>query len=368
LKSQTRKDAVADVTVIKAPHAPDTIEVTLPGSVQAWHEAPIYARTNGYLKDWKTDIGAHVKENDVLAEIETPEIDAEANQAAADLATAKANNELAQTTAQRWLALLKTNSVSKQEADEKTSDAAAKAAAVLSAQANLDHLKQLQAFKFVTAPFDGVITARNTDTGALINAGSNGVGPELFHIVDMHKLRIYIQVPENYISHVNKDMQSDLYFPEHPGQLFKAQFAESADAIDPVARTLLVQLNVDNPDDVLLPGGYTEVHIHIPSAQTAVRLPVNTLLFRADGLHVATIDENSKAVLIPVKIARDFGNDVEIATGITPDEPIIVNPPDSLENGQQVRIVTPKDDTSGKPDKAKDSKNDDDSKKSEDGK
>ena len=351
LKHRTHDDAIANVSVIKAPKAPATDEITLPGNVQAWHEAPIYARTSGYLKDWKTDIGAQVKAGDLIAEIETPEVDAQLHQAQADLANAKANANLAQSTAKRWIDLLKTNSVSKQEADEKISDAAAKNAAVLSSQASVERLKELQGFQRIVAPFDGVITARNTDTGALINAGSTGTGPELFHIVDMHKLRVYIQVPENYVPNVSNDMVADLHFPQHPGQVFQAKFAQSANAIDPVARTLLVQLEIDNADGVLLPGGYTEVHIHVPSDQNAVRLPVNTLLFRAEGMQVATVDGNNHIVLKPIKISRDFGNDVEVQSGLVPDENIVINPPDSLENGEQVRIVAAKEgsDKNGQP-------------------
>ena len=340
LHKETDAEATPTVVVIKVAASPATEEVVLPGNVQAWHEAPIYARVNGYLKSWSTDIGAHVKEGDQLAEIETPETDAQLHQAEADLATAEANNQLSQSTAKRWLALLKTNSVSKQETEEKTGDAAAKQALVDSARANLDRLHQEEGFRKVLAPFDGIITARNTDTGALINAGSSGTGPELFHIVDTGKLRTYVQVPENYTAAITPNMTAELHFTEYPQRTFTGTLVETANALDPVTRTLLVELEVDNEKGELLPGSYVEVHFNLPSNSGNVHIPVNTLLFRAAGLQVATVDASGKALLKNITIGRDYGKVVEVTSGLTADEPIIINPPDSLQNGQAVKVVT----------------------------
>jgi len=353
LRHETQEDAVPTVAVMKASHGAATEGIVLPGTVQAWHEAPIYARTSGYIKSWNTDIGAPVKAGDILAEIETPEVDAQTHQAEADLATAEANNQLAQTTAKRWAILLKTNSVSKQEADEKLSDAAAKEAAVASAKASLDRLKQLEDFKRVIAPFDGIITARNTDVGALINAGSSGTGLELFHIAETDKLRVYVQVPEYDAPFIKPDLTAEVNFAEHPQQSYTATLVHSADAIDPSSRTLLIQLEVDNSKGELLPGSYAEVHIKLPSDATTVHLPVNTLLFRGDGTKVATIDSDGKALLKSITIGRDYGKEVEVTSGVAADDTIIVNPPDSLITGQPVRIAKPNQPASDEQDKKK---------------
>jgi RND family efflux transporter MFP subunit len=339
LHDTTEENAIPAVVVMKVTQGTGSEETVLPGSVQAWHEAPIYARTSGYLKDWKTDIGTPVKAGDLIAEIDTPEVDAQLHQAEADLGTAEANQKLAQSTADRWIALLKTNAVSKQDADEKISAASAGTATVAAAQANVDRLKQLEIFKTVTAPFDGTITARNTDVGALINAGSNGTGPELFHIAETDKLRIYVQMPQPYVPQISQDLTADLTFSEHPGKTYPAKLSRTADAIDPTARTLLVEFEVDNDTHELLPGGYTDVHLKFKTAESTVRLPVNTLLFRAEGLQVAVVDDQSKVSLKTVKVSRDFGNTVEVQSGIDPGAQIVVNPPDSLADGEKVRIV-----------------------------
>lgn len=356
LKGETKKAAVASVVVMKAPEGPADEEVVLPGNVEAWHEAPIYARTSGYLKSWSTDIGSPVKAGDLIAEIETPEVDAQYRQAQADLATAQANNDLAQTTLTRWSELLKTHAVSKQDYDDKAGAAAAQQATMKSAQANLDRLQQLEDFKRITAPFDGIITARNTDTGALINAGSSGVGPELFHIAETDKLRIYVQVPEIDVPSVTPNMTADLVFVEHPGKTYQAKLVRTAGALDPTTRTLLIELEADNAKGELLPGGYAEVHLKLVSPPQTVRLPVNTLLFRSDGMNAATIGPDSKTVLKPVTIGRDYGKDVEVTAGVKPGETVIVNPPDSLLQGQKVRVVTPGQDN--KDDADDDSKDD----------
>jgi RND family efflux transporter MFP subunit len=347
LRHRTQDDAVPVVAVVKAASGPASEEIVLPGSVQAWHEAPIYARTSGYLKDWKTDIGAPVKAGQLLAEIDTPEIDAQLRQAEADLKTAEANSALAQSTAARWKALLKTDSVSRQEADEKAGDAAAKAAALAAAKANRDRLRDLESFKRVTAPFAGTITARNTDTGALINAGSASAGRELFHIADTGRLRVYVQVPQSYAGAIKPGLKAELHFAEHPGKAFSASLLSTSDAIDPASRTLLVQFAADNQKGELLAGGFTQVHLKLPAASGSVRLPVNTLIFRADGLQVATVDAQNHVALKSVVMGRDFGNEVEIRSGITPQEAVIINPPDSLATGDAVRIRVPKEKKDG---------------------
>ncbi len=352
LRDVTEDLAIPVVNVMKAPSAASSEEIVLPGTVQAWHEAPIYARTNGYIKAWKTDIGAKVEAGDVLAEIETPEIDAQLHQAEADLATAEANSKLAQSTAARWQALLKTNSVSKQETDEKVSDAAAKAAATASARANLDRLIQLESFKQVVAPFAGVVTARNVDNGTLINAGSgNAAGMEMFHIAEVNRLRVYVQVPETYTPAVTPDLTAELHFTEHPGKTFPARLVDSAHAFDPATRTLLVQFSVDNENGELMPGGYTEAHLKLPVPASQIRLPVNTLVFRADGLQVAVVDENGTAQLKTITLGRDFGKEVEVVAGIAAGDTVIVNPPDSIVSGEKVRIAPPAKDEGKKDEK-----------------
>jgi len=340
LESQTAKQAVTTVTLIKATAGPKQQDIVLPGTVQSFVDAPIYARTSGYVKAWYTDIGARVKAGDLLAEIDTPEIDDQLRQAQADLNTAEANSKLADSTAKRWADLAKTDSVSKQENDEKSADAAAKAAVVAASKANVARLQQLEAFKRVLAPFDGVVTARRTDVGALINAGS-GTGPELFRVADTSKLRIYVQVPQAYVPTVQIGMTAKLGFVEFPGRDFTATVARTAEAMDPSARTLLVELQVDNSKHELLPGGYTQVHLSVTPSTTIARLPINTLLFRAEGLRVAKVDNSNHIALVPVTLGRDFGTEAEVLEGVTPGEPVVLNPPDSLRQGQEVKVITP---------------------------
>jgi RND family efflux transporter MFP subunit len=347
LQKETDEQAIPIVSVIPAKKSPDSEELVLPGNVQANYEAAVYARTSGYVKKWYTDIGTPVKGGQLLADIDTPEIDDQLRQAEADLNTAQANSALADSTATRWKALLATDSVSKQETDEKVGDALAKAAMVASAKANLGRQQQLEGFKHVVAPFDGVVTQRETDIGALINAGS-GQGPELFRVADKSKLRVYIQVPQTYASVVTPGMVVQLVFAEHPGQTFPAKMARTAQALDPTARTLLVELEVDNATGELLPGGLTEVHLKAPAGSPSVRLPAGALLFRAEGLQVATVD-NNKATLHAVTIGRDFGKDVEILTGIEAGQNVIVNPPDSLASDEQVRVAQPDNNDKQKP-------------------
>ncbi|PWY56884.1 efflux RND transporter periplasmic adaptor subunit [Legionella qingyii] len=340
LRNETLADAVPVVRVMKAQQEKGVDKIILPGNVQAWHESPIYARTNGYIKKWYVDIGSHVKKGDLLAVIETPELDAQARQARADLKTAIANNQLAQITAKRWLNLVKTESVSQQETDEKVSTAAALEAAMFSAKANLQRLQELVGFERVIAPFDGVITDRATDIGDLIDAGSSSTAQPLFRIAQTSPLRIYVKIPQYYSSRIKPNMTVELHFAEHPKQVFPAKLFETAQAIDPDTRTLLAQFISPNKNGELLPGGYTEVWFTLPIPPKTVILPVNTLLFQAQGLQVATLDKDNKIVLKLVTLRRDFGATVEIATGVLPGDRVVLNPPDAIVNGETVRVVS----------------------------
>ncbi|CAM2859340.1 membrane-fusion protein involved in transport [Legionella steigerwaltii] len=340
LRNQTLADAVPIVRVMEAQQKKGVDKIILPGNVQAWHESPIFARTNGYVKKWYVDIGSHVKKGDLLAVIETPELDAQERQAAADLRTAIANNQLAQITAKRWLNLVKTESVSQQETDEKVSTAAALEAAMIAAKANLQHLQELVGFNRIIAPFDGVITARATDIGDLINEGSSTTAKPLFRIAQVSPLRIYVKIPQFYSSRIKPNMTVQLHFAEHPKQVFPAKLFDTAHAIDPNTRTLLAQFTTPNKNEELLPGGYTEVWFTLPIPPKTVILPVNTLLFRAQGLQVAALDKDNKIVLKSITLRRDFGSTVEIATGVLPGDRIVINPPDAIMNGETVRVVS----------------------------
>ncbi|MFJ1268865.1 efflux RND transporter periplasmic adaptor subunit [Legionella lytica] len=340
LRNRTIAEAITVVRVLEATAAKGTEKIILPGNVWAWHEAPIFARTNGYVRKWYVDIGSHVKAGELLADIETPELDAQQRQAAADLNTAIANNNLAQSTAKRWLNLLKTDSVSKQETDEKVSSAKALQAAMISAKENLARLNQLVGFQRVIAPFDGVITARATDIGDLINEGSSTTAKPLFRIAQTNPLRVYVKVPQNLSTRLTQDMQVSLHFAEHPHKVFTAKLLETARAIDPNTRTLLAQFTAENKEELMLSGSYTEVWFSFPLPPHTVRLPVNTLIFQAAGLQVAAVDKNNKIHLKSVTINRDFGAEVEIATGVTPGERIVLNPPDAISNDETVRVAS----------------------------
>jgi RND family efflux transporter MFP subunit len=315
-------------------------ELVLPGTVQAYIEAPIYARTSGYLKYWRTDIGTQVTKGQLLGEIETPEVDQQLSQAEADLATARANESLSNTTNVRWKGLLATESVSKQDADEKAGDAAAKKAAAASAAAKVARLHELESFKRVVAPFSGVISARNTDIGALINAGQSA-GAELFRIADVHKLRIYVQVPEAYAAATSPGLEAELRFAEQPNKAFTAKTVRTSNALDPTLRTLQVELELDNAHREVFPGAYAEVHFKLPASAESLRLPANTVLFRAAGLQVATLDGQKRVKLKSIVQGRDFGNTIEIVSGLEPNDVVILNPPDSLTDGVLVRIASP---------------------------
>ena len=340
LGKETAESSVPTVITVKPNHGPAGEDLVLPGSVQAYFDAPIYARTSGYLKNWYTDIGTQVKKGQLLADIDAPEVDQQLNQAEADLNTAKANYDLSQTTDVRWKGLLATDSVSKQDADEKAGDAAAKKAALDSSGANLRRLHDLESFKRVLAPFDGVVTARNTDIGALINAGQSS-GAELFHVADISKLRIYVQVPQPYAAAAVPGVTADLTFAEHPGKKYPAQITRTANALEPNARTLQVELQLDNAKGELFPGSYAEVHFKLPVNANSLRLPANTVLFRTAGLQVATIGQDDQVKLKNITQGRDFGSTIEVLDGITADDNIILNPPDSLADGVKVRVMAP---------------------------
>jgi RND family efflux transporter MFP subunit len=339
LRKETAEMAVPTVAVVHPKRSAPAQEVVLPANVQAYIDAPIYARTNGYLKKWYVDIGAHVKAGQLLAVIDTPEVNQQLQQALADLATAEANVHLAQITAERYAGLLKTDSVSKQEADNAASDYAAKQAAVQSAQANVKRLEDLQSFQKIYAPFAGVITARNTDIGALIDSGSGGgARTELFHIAQPGRLRVYVNVPEAYSQAARPGLTAELALPEFPGRRFAGKLVRTANAIDPATRTLLAEIAVDNPAGELLTGAYAEVHLKLPSPQSTVILPVNTLLFRSEGLRVVIINDG-RAELRPITLGRDYGTEVEVVSGLKGDEAVVANPPDSIEPGERVRVA-----------------------------
>jgi RND family efflux transporter MFP subunit len=340
LEKQASEAAVATVTTAK-PHAgPGSDKLVLPGSVQAFYEAPIYARTNGYLKVWNTDIGTPVKKGQVLALIDTPEVDQELLQAQADLATAAANYQLARTTNERWQGLLSSESVSQQDADQRAGDAAAKAAARQSAAANLARLQELESFKRVLAPFDGIVTQRNTDIGALINAGQSA-GNALFRVADVHRLRVYVSVPQPYASAIRPGLTAELEFADHPGRRYEAVVANSAQALDATSRTLQVELQIDNAKGELLPGSYAQVYFALTGVDNTLRIPVNTVLFRTDGLQVAVLDEQHRVHLQSITQGRDFGTEIEVLAGLTADDVLVANPPDSISDGVQVRLAPP---------------------------
>jgi RND family efflux transporter MFP subunit len=342
LDKETAEMAIPTVSVIHPKRGAPAQEVVLPANVQAYIDAPIYARTNGYLKRWYADIGAHVKAGQLLADIETPEVDQQLRQSRADLSTAEANLNLSQITATRYADLLKSDSVSKQDADNAAGDFAAKQATVESAQANVRRLEELQAFEKIYAPFEGVITARNTDIGALIDSGgSGGSRTELFHIAQPDKLRVYVNVPEAYSQAAKPGLTADLVLSEFPGHPFQGTLVRTAEAIDQSTRTLLVEIRVNNPTSTLLSGAYAEVHLKLPTAASAFILPVNTLLFRSEGLRVAAITDGQHVELRPVTLGHDFGSEVEVVAGLTGNESIVVNPPDSIVSGEQVRIAQP---------------------------
>ena len=340
LKRETQESLAASVEVIHPQQLSVVDEISLPGSAQAFTDTPIYARTSGYLKAWNVDIGSRVKRDEVLAEIETPEVDQQLEQAQADLKNAQANLALAEITATRWQQLFKKETVSSQEKDQAESDLTAKKALVNASEANVRRLTKLQSFEKVLAPFDGVITARNTDLGALIQAGDNTSAKELFHLVANQTLRVYVSVPEVYASAIRTGDQVKVTFDALAGEEFTGTLARNAGAIDPRSRTLNVEADVENPKGVLLSGGYATVRFKLPPTTGCVNIPSNTLLFRAEGLRVAVV-RNDHVVMVPIHIGHDHGASVDVISGLTPRDSVVLDPSDSLADGAPVRIENP---------------------------
>jgi RND family efflux transporter MFP subunit len=340
LKTWTDAQAVPTVNLVTPQRSATGPTLNLPARLEAYSRAPIFARVSGYLKSWKADIGTPVKAGQLLAEIETPEVDQQILQARADLASAKANAALASTTAKRWQAMLGSDSVSRQEVDERTGDLTAKDALVQAAQANVDRLVATKGFARIVAPFDGVVTARETDIGQLINAGSGGVGQELFAVSEVKQLRVYVQVPQNYAPEVHVGTTAELTVPEHQGQTFKARVIALAGSVNAQSGTTLVQLLVDNANNELLPGGFANVQFTLPIPANTVRIPASALVFDSRGLVVATLGADNRVHFKEVKISRDLGNAVEIGAGLSPDDRVIDTPPDGLLDGDTVQIAT----------------------------
>lgn len=341
LAKKTDTEATPTVAVMHPAVSHLTPEIALPGNTQAFVDTPIYARTNGYLKNWYFDIGARVKKGQLMATIETPEIDQQLQVAQADLRSAQANLGLAQTTAKRYQDLLKLDSVSKQETDQATSDALARRASVEAAEAAVRRLQQLQSFERIYAPFDGIVTARNTDIGALIDAGSGSAQPrDLFRLAAIGQIRVFVPVPEVYAADIVAGGHAYLTLDEFPDRRFEGTIARNSSAIDPNTRTLNVEVDVPNAQGLLLPGSYVFVHFSTPIHAGTLSLPSNTLLFRAQGLQVATV-RDGRVHLVPVTIAHDNGSSVEIQSSLTANDQVILDPSDSISEGQEVRVAQP---------------------------
>ena len=341
LAQETEKLAVPTVAVIHPTVEPSQEDLVLPSTLQAYVESPIYARTTGYVKKWYHDIGSHVQKGELLADIETPEVDQQLSQARADLGTTQANENLSRITATRYEELIKTDGVSKQEVDNAVGDYAARQAAVASAQANVRRLEDLESFKHIYAPFAGVITRRNVDIGNLINAGNGGSAQELFVLAATDPIRAYVSVPEVYAAAVHPGLGAYLELTQFPGEKFQGKVARTADAIDLASRTLNTEVDVPNKSGQLLPGGYAQVHLLVGVAGTRLQVPVNALLFRAEGLRAVVVDANHKTHLHQLAIGRDYGTALEVLQGLRADDWIVVNPPDSLDEGVQVNVKEP---------------------------
>jgi RND family efflux transporter MFP subunit len=344
---ETSEQAVPAVAVILPTRGAPQEEILLPGTIQAFADAPIYARTNGYLKKWYADIGTRVRAGQLLAEIDTPEVDQQLQQARAELGTVQANARLAQTTAERYRDLIQTDSVSRQDLDNANGNLEAREAAVESARANVRRLEQLQAFRRIESPFDGVVTARNTDIGALIDTGSNS--KELFHVSAVRTVRVFINVPQVYSRAAQPGLSATLSLKEYPDRRFTGKLTRTANAIDVASGTLLTEIDVDNRNGELLPGSYAEVHLKLPTPADTLKLPVDALIFKSDGLQVATVDGSNHVALVSVTTGRDYGDSVEIVAGLNGSERVIANPPDSLIPGQVVRVVAPPSAATGQP-------------------
>jgi RND family efflux transporter MFP subunit len=339
LRAETSQVAITAVSVVSPQRTTPVQEIILPGNVEPFITSPIYSRTNGYLEKWYVDIGAYVKKGQLLAVIETPEVDQQLEQSLSNLNTAKANLALAEITKNRYEGLLKSHAVAQQDVDNAVGNYNANQATVEAAGANVKQLQALQSFEKIYAPFDGVVTARNTDIGDLINSGSNGgVKTDLFHIAQPGVLRVYVNVPEEYSQGVKVGMTADLALAEFPGRNFQGKLIRTADAINVSTRTLLIEIDVNNPAGTLLTGSYAEVHLKVASQASTFLLPVNTLIFRSEGLQVGTVKDGNVA-LTTVTPGHDFGDRIEIVAGLKSNDQVIINPPDSIVSGQKVQIV-----------------------------
>jgi RND family efflux transporter MFP subunit len=340
LQHATEQAAIEDVNVASPKAAEPIDEVVLPGAIQPFVNSPIYARTNGYLVKWFYDIGAKVKQGDLLATIDTPELDKQLEQARADLETATSNLALSKTTAERWQGLVKTRSVSQQSTDQAVDNLGATQASVNSYAANVRRLEDLVSFEKVYAPFDGVITVRNTDTGWLINAGAGSPSAELFQLAQTSTLRIFVAVPEVYSRAARVGAMANLTLDEFPSETFHGKVTRTSQSIDMASRTLNTEIDVDNPTGQLLPGAYVHVHLRLPTQTRSVIIPANALLFRSEGLRVGVV-RNGRAQLIPITIGVDYGATVQVISGLRSADQVILSPSDSLISGTPVRVTTP---------------------------
>ena len=338
LHDLTEAEAVPVVAVVAPTHTQDHASLDLPGRLEAYIRAPIYARVPGYLKSWRHDIGSKVKAGDVLAEIATPDLDQQLMQARADLSVAQANAKLAQVSAERWQSLASTDAVAKQDVDQRTFTWNANIAQVKAAQANVDRLIAEEGFKHLIAPFDGIVTARETDIGALINVGAAG-GAELFVVSDTRKLRVYVNVPQNYVPSVPPGTKATISVPEHPDETYSGTVEASAQAVNPSSGTTLMQLIVDNSASEMMPGDYASIHLQIAAAAKVLSVPSSALIFDSKGLSIATVGADNRVLLKPVSIERDLGAVVELASGVAPNDRVIENPPDGIGTGAAIRLA-----------------------------
>jgi len=338
LAEETETLAIQTVGVIHPTPETGEEDLVLPGTMEAFVESPIYARTNGYLKKWYHDIGSRVQKGDVLADIDTPEVDQQLSQARADLATAQANAHLSEITSSRYAELLKTDGVSKQEVDNAAGDLAAKHAIVQSAEANVHRLEEMKSFQHIYAPFSGVITRRNVDIGMLINAGNTGSAEQLFFLAQTSPLRVYVRVPEIYANTIHAGLGAYLEVTQYPGKRIEGKVARTAEAIDLATRTLNTEVDVPNRDGAFLPGGYAQVHLEVKVTGSRLQVPVNALLFRSEGLRAVVVDADHKVHLRQITVGRDYGTALEVLQGLDKNDWIVLNPADSLEEGQEVRV------------------------------
>src|SRR5436190_11693459 len=339
LAKETEELAIPNVVVIHPKAEPPQQELVLPSSLQAFTESPIYARTSGYLAHWYKDIGSKVQKGQLLADIETPEVDQELSQARAARSQAEAQLSLAKSSAERWETLRKMDAVAQQEADERSSSYTQGEAALASATANVRRLEQMESFKHIYAPFSGTVIRRNTGVGALINAGNSGNNQELFVVAQISPIRVYVDVPEIYAGSIRQGVAAEIELPALPGQRFSGNVARTSDAIDPATRTLRTEIDVPNRDGKLYPGSYAQVHFGVKTTTARFSVPVNALLFRAEGPRAAVVEADGKVHLKPVVIGRDYGTDVEIVSGLDGSDSIILNPSDALEEGQPVHAT-----------------------------